>query len=74
MPRLNGPEVQRLMQLRGYLFKHQFANMAGLSYERLADLLGEPPAQVERELVDRLCSVLSCEPSEIVIDEGRSGE
>ena len=68
MPRLDPQAILRVMRRRNYLFKHQVANLVGISYDRLTKILVGHETEVEEEIVRRLCSGLACERSEIVID------
>ncbi|MCY3735357.1 MAG: hypothetical protein OXG13_03085 [Gemmatimonadaceae bacterium] len=66
MPRLNVPALQRQMMRRNFLFKFQLANHVGISYDRLTAILVGGEAEVEEEIVARLCAGLDCEASEIL--------
>ena len=39
MPSLDVKALQRIMLERNFLFKHQLANLVGLSYGRLTDII-----------------------------------
>lgn len=69
MPRLDARAVQALMRRRGFLFKHQFVNQAGLSYDRLTEILVDDVCDVEDDIVARLCAGLDCEPTDILISD-----
>ena len=66
---LDPKAIKSVMLRRNYLFKHQVANLVGISYERLTRILVGNETEVEEEIVTRLCSGLECERSEIVIEE-----
>ena len=66
VPRLDATALQRLMMRRNFLFKHQLANQAGISYDRLTAILVGGETEVEEEIVARLCAGLDCEASEIL--------
>ena len=55
------------MTRRNVLFKHQLANLVGLSYERLTEILGRNEADVDDDTVRRLCTGLDCDPGDIVV-------
>jgi DNA-binding Xre family transcriptional regulator len=54
------------MTRRNVLFKHQLANLVGLSYERLTEILARNEADVDDDTVRRLCAGLDCEPTDIL--------
>ena len=66
MPRLDVTAVQAQMTRRNVLFKHQLANLVGISYERLTDLLTRQQAEVDDDTVRRLCAGLECEAEDIL--------
>ena len=66
MPRLNLNALERVMRQRNFLFKHQLANLVGISYERLTAIIVAGENDVEEEIVARLCSGLGCAREEIV--------
>ena len=66
MPNLDVKALQRIMLERNFLFKHQLANLVGLSYDRLTDIIVNNESEVEEEVVARLCNGLGCERSDIV--------
>ncbi len=68
MAKLNVEAIRSVMLRRNYLFKHQVANLVGISYHRLTQILVDNESEVEEEIVTRLCTGLACERSEIVID------
>ncbi len=57
------------MTRRNYLFKHQLANLVGLSYARLTQIIADGDAEVEEDVVRRLCNGLVCERADIVAPE-----
>ena len=61
--------LQRMMTRRNYLFKHQLANLVGLSYERLTQIIAHGDAEVEEDIVRRLCTGLECERADIVAQD-----
>ena len=69
MPNLDVKALQRIMLERNFLFKHQLANLVGLSYDRLTDIIVNNESEVEEEVVARLCSGLGCERSDIVVGD-----
>jgi DNA-binding Xre family transcriptional regulator len=69
MPRVNARALQTVMLRRNYLFKHQLANLVGISYDRLTAILADGETEVEDEIVARLCAGLDCEPAEILEPE-----
>ena len=69
MPRLDLEALQRAMRQQNMLFKHQLANLVGISYDRLAALFGNPDEEVDEETVTRLYKGLNCERSDIVAAE-----
>mgnify|MGYP001178570109 FL=1 len=68
MAKLDVKAIRSVMLRRNYLFKHQVANLVGISYDRLTQILVGNESEVEEEIVTRLCSGLACERSEIVVD------
>ena len=69
MPSLDVKALQRIMLERNFLFKHQLANLVGLSYDRLTDIIVNNESEVEEEVVARLCDGLGCERSDIVVGD-----
>jgi DNA-binding Xre family transcriptional regulator len=57
------------MTRRNYLFKHQLANLVGLSYARLTQIIADGEAEVDEDVVRRLCSGLECERADIVAQD-----
>ena len=57
------------MRRRNFLFKHQLANLVGISYERLTAIIAHRENEVDEEIVARLCSGLGCPREEIVTDD-----
>ncbi len=57
------------MTRRNYLFKHQLANLVGLSYARLTQIIADGDAEVDEDVVRRLCNGLECERADIVAPE-----
>jgi DNA-binding Xre family transcriptional regulator len=68
MANLDSKAIKSVMLRRNYLFKHQVANLVGISYERLTRILVDNETEVEEEIVTRLCNGLDCQRSEIVIE------
>ena len=68
MPVVDPEAIKKGMLRQNYLFKHQVANLVGISYDRLTQILVGNETEVEEEIVTRLCNGLNCERSEIVID------
>jgi DNA-binding Xre family transcriptional regulator len=68
MTKLDVEAIRGVMLRRNYLFKHQVANLVGISYDRLTQILVGNESEVEEEIVTRLCNGLACERSEIVVD------
>ncbi len=68
MPRLDIVAVRDLMTRRNLLFKHQMANLVGISYERLTQIIADGDADVDDDTVRRLCLGLECEPDDILAD------
>ncbi len=68
MPVLDVHALQRAMIRRNYLFKHQLANLVGISYDRLADMMVNGQTDVDDDTIRRLCLGLECEPADIVAD------
>ena len=66
MPNLDIKALRRIMLERNFLFKHQLANLVGLSYDRLTDIIANNESEVEEEVVARLCNGLGCKRSDIV--------
>jgi DNA-binding Xre family transcriptional regulator len=69
MPLLDVGALRRIMTRRNYLFKHQLANLVGLSYEQLTRIIADGEAEVEEDIVRRLCNGLECERADIVTPE-----
>ena len=68
MPVVDPETIKKVMLRQNYLFKHQVANLVGISYDRLTQIIVGNETEVEEEIVPRLCHGLNCERSEIVID------
>jgi DNA-binding Xre family transcriptional regulator len=68
MPILDPKAIKSVMIRHNYIFKHQVANLVGISYEHLARILVDDETEVEEEIVRRFCAGLDCERSEIVIE------
>ena len=66
VPRLDLNALERVMRQRNFLFKHQLANLVGISYERLTAIIASRESDVDEEIVARLCSGLGCTREEIV--------
>ena len=67
MPQLDLKALERVLTRQNFLFKHQIANLVGISYERLTQIIAERQDQVEEEVVTRLCNGLGCRRDEIVL-------
>ena len=52
MPNLDVKALQRIMLERNFLFKHQLANLVGLSYDRLTDIIVNNASEVEEDAED----------------------
>ena len=68
MARLDPGAIKSVMLRRNYLFKHQVANLVGISCNQLTRILVGNEREVAEEIVSRLCNGLDCERSEIVIE------
>jgi DNA-binding Xre family transcriptional regulator len=66
MPVIDVKALQRVMTQQNYLFKHQLANLVGISYDRLTQIMVNGDNDVEEDIVRRLCIGLECEPGDIV--------
>ena len=66
MPRLDLNALERVMRRRNFLFKHQLANLVGISYERLTRIIVHGESDVDEEIVARLCSGLGCKREDII--------
>jgi DNA-binding Xre family transcriptional regulator len=66
MPVIDVRALQRVMTQQNYLFKHQLANLVGISYERLTEILVNGDTDVDEDIVRRLCIGLECEPDNII--------
>jgi len=69
MANLDAKAIKNVMLRQNYLFKHQVANLVGISYERLTRILVDNETEVEEEIVTRLCNGLDCQRSEIVNED-----
>jgi len=69
MPRLDIKALEQVMLRRNFLFKHQIANLVGISYGRLTEIIADHDSEVEEDIVSRLCSGLECRREEIVAVE-----
>ena len=69
MPVLDIRALQRVMTLRNVLFKHQLANLVGISYGRLTQIIANGESDVEQDILDRLCTGLDCEPGDILTQD-----
>ena len=69
MANLDAKAIKNVMLRQNYLFKHQVANLVGISYERLTRILVDNETEVEEEIVTRLCNGLNCKRSEIVNED-----
>ena len=68
MPQLDIRALQGLMTRRNVLFKHQLANLVGLSYERLTQIIANGDADVDEDTLRKLCSGLDCERSDLLAE------
>ena len=66
MPRLDLSALERVMRRRNFLFKHQLANLVGISYDRLTAIIAGGENDVDEEIVARLCNGLDCAREDIV--------
>ncbi|MBJ66926.1 MAG: hypothetical protein CME28_02840 [Gemmatimonadetes bacterium] len=69
MPRIDVEALQKVMLRHKFLFKHQIANLVGISYERLTEIIVQGECEVEEDIVVRLCDGLECAREEIVVGE-----
>lgn len=69
MPRIDVEALGKVMLRHQFLFKHQIANLVGISYERLTAIIVQGECEVEEEIVARLCAGLECAREEIVVDQ-----
>jgi DNA-binding Xre family transcriptional regulator len=71
MPRIDVEALGKIMLRRKFLFKHQIANLVGISYDRLTQIIAHGESEVEEDIVTRLCAGLDCTREEIVVaDDG----
>ena len=69
MPRLDIKALELVMLRRNFLFKHQIANLVGISYGRLTEIIADSENDVEEDIVARLCPGLECRREEIVAQD-----
>jgi DNA-binding Xre family transcriptional regulator len=69
MPRLDIKALELVMLRRNFLFKHQIANLVGISYGRLTEIIADSENDVEEDIVARLCAGLECRREEIVAQD-----
>ena len=69
MPRLDIKALELVMLRRNFLFKHQIANLVGISYGRLTEIIADSENDVEEDIVVRLCAGLECRREEIVAQD-----
>ena len=72
MPRLKTDAVQRWMNRANIQTKFALAQISGISYGLLREILEKRQDQVDEEIVAALCKALSCGPEDIAA-EGDSG-
>lgn len=66
MPVIDVQALRRAMTQQNFLFKHQLANLVGISYERLTEIMVKGDTDVDEDIVRRLCIGLECEPGDII--------
>ena len=66
MPRLRPAALNQWMIRRNILFKHQLANMAGISYELLREAAENPEREVDQNLLERLSRALDCPLEDLI--------
>lgn len=66
MPIVDVVALQRAMTRRNYLFKHQLANLVGMSYDRLTEIMVNGQTDIDADTLRRLCLGLDCEPADII--------
>ena len=73
MPRLKTDAVERWMNRANIQTKFALAQISGIGYGRLREILEQRQDQVDEEIVAGLCQALSCRPEDIaaVGDSGR---
>lgn len=69
MPRLDIKALEQVMLRRNFLFKHQIANLVGISYGRLTEIIADSENDVEEDIVARLCAGLECRREDIVAQD-----
>lgn len=69
MPRLDIKALEQVMLRRNFLFKHQIANLVGISYGRLTEIIADSENDVEEDIVARLCAGLECSREDIVAED-----
>ncbi len=74
MPRIDVKALEQVMRRHNFLFKHQIANLVGISYDRLTQIIVEGKCEVEEDIVERLCAGLECRREEIIVRDDESGE
>ena len=52
-----------------FLFKHQLMNLVGISYDELTRVIADGNDLVDEEFLNKLCTGLGCERSEITSEE-----
>ena len=70
MPRIDVKALEQVMRRHNFLFKHQIANLVGISYDRLTQIIVEGECEVEEDIVVRLCAGLECRREEIIDGDG----
>ena len=70
MPRLKVDAVQRWMVRANIQTKFALAQISGISYGRLREILEERQDQVDEKIVAGLCKALSCRPEDIAAEGG----
>lgn len=74
MPRIDVKALEQVMRRHNFLFKHQIANLVGISYDRLTQIIVGGECEVEEDIVVRLCAGLECQREEIVVGDEEAGE
>ena len=70
MPHLKTDAVERWMSRANIQTKFALAQISGISYARLREILDQRQNQVDEEIVAGLCLALNCPAQEIVAEEG----
>ena len=70
MPRLKTDAVERWMNRANIQTKFALAQISGIGYGRLREILEQRQNQVDGEIVAGLCKALSCRPEDIATEGG----